>query len=77
MPRKKKKKKKKNVDKYYLFVKNVVLIWFNKWEKKKTTTSKCHLLKILYRALRAKKFNCQKKMIIMIVAWIIRLHKIK
>ena len=25
---KKKKKKKKNVDKYYLFVKDVVLIWF-------------------------------------------------
>ena len=77
--KKKKKKKKKNLDKYYLFVKtNAVLIWFNKWEreKKKKKTSKCHLLKILYRALRAKTFNCQKKMIIMIVVWNIRLHKI-
>ena len=58
----------------------VVLIWFNKWEKKnknkKKQTSKCHLLKILYGALRAKTFNCQKKMIIMIVVWNIRLHKI-
>ena len=36
----------------------------NEREKK---TSKCHLLKILYQALRAKTFNCHKKMIIMIV----------
>ena len=35
--------------------------------RKKKTTSKCHLLKTLYRALRAKTFNRQKKMIIMIV----------
>ena len=47
-------------------------------EKKNKTkkTSKCDLLKILYRALRAKTFNCQKKMIIMIVVWNIRFHKI-
>ena len=54
--------------------KNVVLIWFNKWEKKQQLQNVICLK--FYTVRSAKTFNCQKKMIIMIVVRSIRLRKI-